>query len=172
MNSASLRYPTGILWADYGRALAGVVLCGAPLLLVDVNPWFGLLLGVGLFLFTLYGVRTALRQKTRYTFDTDRLCAEGATRAVVEWARLDRLKLNYYSTKRDRSDGWMQLSVGSGGGRLVKIDSSLDGFHDVVERAAHAAEAADVEMSDPTRVNLRSMGIMVAQRAEAGQDLA
>ena len=24
MNSASLRYPTGILWADYGRALAGV----------------------------------------------------------------------------------------------------------------------------------------------------
>ena len=172
MNSASLRYPTGILWADYSRALTGVVLCGAPLLLVDVNRWLGLCLGVGLILFALYGVRTAMRQKTRYTLEADKLCAEGVSRSVVEWARLDRLKLNYYSTKRDRSDGWMQLSAGSVGGRLVKIDSSLDGFHDIVERAAHAAEAADVEMSDSTRVNLRSMGIMVAERAQAEQDLA
>jgi hypothetical protein len=172
LNSASLRYPTGILWADYSRALTGVVLCGAPLLLVDVNRWLGLCLGVGLILFVLYGVRTAMRQKTRYTLDADELCAEGAGRSVVEWARLDRLKLNYYSTKRDRSDGWMQLSAGSVGGRLVKIDSSLDGFHDIVERAAHAAEAAGVELSDSTRVNLRSMGIMVAERAQAEQDLA
>jgi hypothetical protein len=172
LNSASLRYPSGILWADYCRALAGVVLCGAPLLLVEVNRWFGLFLGAGLCLFALYGVRTALRQKTRYTVDADRLSAEGVIRTAVEWARLDRLRLNYYSTKRDRSDGWMQLSIGSVGGRLVKIDSSLEGFHDIVEQAAHAAEAADVAMSDSTRVNLRSMGIMVAKRAEAGQDLA
>jgi hypothetical protein len=171
LNSASLRYPTRILWADYARALAGVVLCGAPLLVVEVNHWLGLLLGAGVFLFALYGMRTALRQKTRYTFDADKLCADGVTHVAVEWAQLDRLKLNYYSTKRDRSDGWMQLSAGSVGGRLVKIDSSLDGFHDIVERAAHAAEAADVEMSESTRANLRSMGIMVAERAAAGQGL-
>ena len=58
--------------------------------------------------------------------------------------RLDRLKLSYFSTKRDRSDGWMQLSVGSTGGRMVKVNSSLDGFHDIVERAARAAEAGGV----------------------------
>ena len=36
---------------------------------------------------------------------------------LVEWNRLDRLKLSYFSTKRDRSDGWMQLTLGSAGGR-------------------------------------------------------
>ena len=68
----------------------------------------------------------------------------------IEWDRLDRLKLSYFSTKRDRSDGWMQLTVGSAGGRTVKIDSSLDGFHDVVERAARAAaeDGCDDERGD------------------------
>ena len=84
----------------------------------------------------------------------------------MEWGRLDRLKLSYFSTKRDRSDGWMQLSVGSTGGRQVKVDSSLDGFHDIVERAARAAEAGGVGLSEATRANLRSMGISVAGQEE------
>jgi hypothetical protein len=84
----------------------------------------------------------------------------------VEWARLDRLKLSYFSTKRDRSDGWMQLSVGSAGGRMVKVDSSLDGFHDIVERAARAAATGGVGLSEATRANLRSMGISVVGQEE------
>ena len=59
----------------------GVVLCGVhPLLVVEVNYWLGLLLGAGfVFLFALYGVRTALRQKTRYTFSMpmQALCRRG-----------------------------------------------------------------------------------------------
>jgi hypothetical protein len=94
------------------------------------------------------------------------LCADGPAGGIVEWRRLDRLKLSYFSTKRDRSDGWMQLAVGSTGGRTVKIDSSLDGFHDVVERAAHAAGDTGLTLSEATRANLKAMGITVA-----GQEL-
>jgi len=166
LSSAELRYPRQTLWADYMRASAGVLLCGAPLLLLDVNRWLAYVLIAGFLLFALFLVRTALRHQTRYVLGPDTLCADGPAGTLVEWARLDRLKLSYFSTKRDRSDGWMQLSIGSTGGRAVKVDSSLDGFHDIVERAARAAEAGGLELSEATRVNLRSMGISVAGQEE------
>lgn len=164
MSSADLRYPRQTLWADYIRAVAGVLLCGLPLLGLEVNRWLALILGAGFVLFALFLVRTALRHHTRYLLGDDTLCADGPAGAVVEWKCIDRLKLSYFSTKRDRSDGWMQLTVGSAGGRTVKIDSSLDGFHDVVERAAHAAQAAGLTLSEATRTNLRAMGIALAGR--------
>ena len=166
MSSAELRYPRQTLWADYMRAAAGVLLCGAPLLLLDVNRWLAYILVAGFLLFALFLVRTALRHQTRYVLGPDTLCADGPAGTLVEWARLDRLKLSYFSTKRDRSDGWLQLSIGSTGGRMVKVDSSLDGFHDIVERAARAAEAGGVGLSEATRANLRSMGISVAGQEE------
>jgi len=85
---------------------------------------------------------------------------------LVEWSRLDRMKLSYFSTKRDRSGGWMQLTVGSAGSRLVRVDSALEGFYDIVERAAQAAETNGLELSVATRANLRSMGISVAGQEE------
>ena len=166
MSSAELRYPRQTLWADYLRATAGVLLCGAPLLLLDVNRWLAYCLAAGRVLFALFLVRTALRHQTRYVLGPDTLCADGPAGTLVEWGRLDRLKLSYFSTKRDRSDGWMQLSVGSTGGRLLKVDSSLDGFHDIVERAARAADAGGVGLSDATRANLRAMGVSVAGQEE------
>ena len=170
MSSADLRYPRQTLMADYGRATAGVLLCGAPLALLDVNRWLALILLLGFLLFAAFLARTALRHHTRYVLGPDTLCADGPAGTLVEWNRLDRLKLSYFSTKRDRSDGWMQLSIGSAGGRAVKLDSSLDGFHDVVERAARAAEAAGLPLSDTTRANLKAMGISVADQNAAGQE--
>lgn len=166
MSSVDLRYPRPTLLADYVRAATGVVLCGAPLLLLDVNRWLGVLLGAGFVLFGLFFLRTALRQRTRYLLGPDTLCADGPAGTLVEWNRLDQLKLSYFSTKRDRSDGWMQLAVRSVGGRTVKVDSSLDGFYDIVERAARAAETTGLELSTATRANLRSMGLSVAGQEE------
>ena len=167
MSSAGLRYPRPTLVADYIRAAAGVVLCGAPLLLLEVNRWLAAILFAGFLLFALFLVRTALRHHTRYVLAPDTLCADGPAGTLVEWSRLDRMKLSYFSTKRDRSDGWMQLAVGSAGGRLVRVDSALEGFYDIVERAARAAETVGVPLSVATRANLRSMGISVAGQEEA-----
>jgi hypothetical protein len=166
LSTADLRYPRQTLWADYIRATVGVLLCGVPLLALEVNRWLGLILAAGFVLFALFLARTALRHHTRYRLGPDTLCADGPAGTLVEWNRLDRLKLSYFSTKRDRKDGWMQLTIGSAGGRSVKIDSSLDGFHDVVERSAEAAEATGLSLSDATRANLRAMGISVAGQEE------
>ena len=148
------------------RAALGVVLCGAPLVALDVNKWLAAVLGAGFVLFALFFVRTALRQKTRFLLSPDALCVDGPRGSVVEWNRLDRLKLSYYSTRRDRAGGWMQLAVGSVGGAMVKVDSALDGFYDIVERAARAAEVNHLELTQPTRANLMSMGISVAGQEE------
>jgi len=166
LSTADLRYPRQTLLADYIRAGIGAVLCGLPLLLIDVNHWIAILLLAGFLLFAAFCVRTALRQRTRYILGPDTLCADGPAGTLVEWNRLDRMKLSYFSTKRDRSDGWMQLSIGSAGGRTVKVDSALEGFYDIVERAARAAEASGLELSRTTRVNLQSMGISVAGQEE------
>jgi hypothetical protein len=166
LSLADLRYPRQTLWADYIRAGIGTALCGLPLLLLDVNRWVALILAAGFFLFASFFVRTALRQRTRYVLGPDTLCADGPAGTLVEWSRLDRLKLSYFSTKRDRSGGWMQLAVGSAGGRVVKVDSALEGFYDIVERAARAAESLDLPLSVATRANLRSMGISVAGQEE------
>jgi hypothetical protein len=136
------------------------------LLTLDVNRWLAAVLGAGFLLFALFLARTALRQRTGYVLAADTLCAIGPVGALVEWNRLDRLKLSYYSTKRDRTEGWMQLAVGSAGGRTIKVDSALEGFYDIVERAAQAAEANRVELAAATRANLRSMGISVAGQEE------
>lgn len=166
MSSSDLRYPRPTLLADYVRAGIGVVLCGLPLVLIDVNHWIAGILLAGFVLFAAFFARTALRQHTRYVLGPDTLCADGPAGSLVEWSRLDRMKLSYFSTKRDRSDGWMQLTVGSAGARTVKVDSALEGFYDIVERAARAAESTGVELSAATRANLRSMGISVAGQEE------
>jgi hypothetical protein len=166
VSSTDLRYSQQTIWSDYIRAGAGAVLCGLPLVSLDVNRWLAVLLGAGFVLFAVFFVRTALRQRTRYILSADTLCADGPRGSLVEWGRIDRLKLSYYSTKRDRTGGWMQLSVGSAGHNVVKVDSSLEGFYDIVERAARAAEGANLPLSSATRANLRSMGISVAGQEE------
>ena len=60
----------------------------------------------------------------------------------------------------------MQLAVGSAGSRTIKVDSALEGFYDIVERAAQAAEANGVALAVATRANLRSMGMSVAGQEE------
>ena len=166
MSSAELRYSHQTLWADYLRAGTGAVLCGLPLAVLEVNRWVAVILGAGFALFAIFFVRTALRQRTRYVLGPDTLCADGPVGTLVEWSRIDRMSLSYFSTKRDRADGWMQLAVGSAGARLVRVDSTLEGFYDIVERAARAAETVNLPLNVATRANLRSMGISVADQEE------
>ena len=53
---------------------------------------------------------------------------------------------------------WMQLTLASQGDTL-KIDSRLDGFVEIVERAAEAARDNDVPLSRITQANLRALEI-------------
>jgi hypothetical protein len=160
-------YPASAMFGDYLRSAAGLVPTGLLFATAPVGAVAGAVLGGFAAIFAVFGLRTALRHGTSLEMTETELRARGPWSGTIAWAELDRMKLAYYSTKRDRTGGWMQLAVGSAGARTVKVDSSLDGFYDIVERAAQAAEAQEIELSGATRANLRSMGITVAGQEES-----
>jgi hypothetical protein len=109
-------------------------------------------------LFAVYGARTWIRSATRITLDEEEISASGPRKATLRWHELVRIKLNYYSTRRDRTKGWMQMKL-EGDGETVRLDSSLEGFADIARRAAREAALRGIVLPPATRTNLAALGI-------------
>jgi hypothetical protein len=164
------RYPVRELAGDYLRAGAGLAATMGPLLFVPASPVMMWLLGGLAALFLAFGARTALRQMTVVRVDDAGITAIGPVGATIAWNDLGRLALAYYSTRRDRTRGWMQLSL-KGAGRGVRVDSTIDGFRDIALAAARAAERKGLALSPATTGNLAALGIEVHPAAEARPDV-
>ena len=76
------------------------------------------------------------------------------------------MSLRYYTTRRDKLDGWMLLKIRGKGG-VVTLDSSLEGFDDIVRRALAAARANEIALEPGTLTNLPAMGIDATSDIEA-----
>lgn len=151
-------YPPSALIPDYLRAGAGLLLSGGPLLLADPSSLMVYVL-VGLAaLFSLYGLRTLVRQMWRLEVTENGVTTAGPFGGSVRWDELSALQLSYFSTRRDRSDGWMQLKLRGADGNL-RIESTLSDFDAVVARAASAAGRRDLALNESTRANLATLGI-------------
>jgi hypothetical protein len=155
------RYPAAALTTDYLRAGAGFLLTGGPLLLAKPSPLMVYVLGGLAILFLLFGLRTALRQMTRFEMTDSRLSAAGPLGATIRWATLETVQLRYFSTRRDRSEGWMQLKLKSGEGS-VRLDSELSDFDTIAARAAYEAEHRGLALSETTRANLATLDVRSA----------
>lgn len=159
MDAAQYRYTGNTLIGDYARAGVGFLVCAAPLVFTTVN-WMTILLGCLAILFLAFGIKTAIRHQTVFTVDGEGVAAVGPFGRQVRWRDLDSFKLAYYATKRDKekSTGWMEATLGGPGGK-VKVDSTLEGFHDIVEHATKSALANGVALARATRANLKAMDI-------------
>lgn len=153
------RYSSAALNGDLARAGIGFGLCVTPLILVNLQYWVMLLLAGPAAIFAVFGVRTWLRRRCRIAVDERGITMTGFSPAKLSWRDLERYKLSYFSTRRDRSNGWMQLNLRSAHGRL-SIDSNLDGFEEVCRRAFEAATENDVELSSATLRNLAELGLV------------
>jgi hypothetical protein len=161
------RYQPKGVYSDYARAGVGVLIVATPLVAFDANPWVaGILLGLTV-LFVLFGARTLVRHRTRIELTDSRLVCEAAGRAEILWDKLDRIKLAYYATKRDRTGGWMQLTVW-GNGKKVTVDSDLQEFPAIVAAAMRAAQAKSLSFDPATEANLSHLGLLPARGAGPG----
>ena len=151
-------YPTAAMVGDYLRAAAVVVPVSVVFVAVPVGTVAVVVLGSFAALFGIFGLRTLLRHGTSLEMTDTELRAEGVWRRTIAWAELDRMKLAYYSTSRDRRNGWMQLELGARGAR-VKLDSRIDGFDQLLWRAAEVAAARGIALDDATAANLQALGI-------------
>lgn len=152
------RYPINALLADYGRAALGLAATGGPLLFVPPNPAMVIILGGMAGLFLIFGLRTGLRQLTTVEVSERGVRVTGLRSTALDWTVLKGLRIRYYSTRRDRTQGWMQLKLDGPDG-TIGFDSHLDGFDELVKRAAAAARTAGLTLNEATLDNLGALGI-------------
>ncbi len=155
-------YPTAAMVGDYLRAAAGLVPTGVVFATEPVGTVAATVLGSFAAVFGIFGLRTVLRHGTRLEMSDTELRALGAWPCTISWAELDRMKLTYYSTRRDRRSGWMQLDLSAGGARL-KLDSRIAGFDRLVLRAAEVAVSRGIALNEATLSNLTALGIRLPE---------
>lgn len=151
-------YPRQALRSAYALACVGMVIGFGPLLLAEPAPLFRWLLGAMGALFLVYFVRTVVRQLTRIEIDASGIGAHGPLGAVIRWDDVRAVRLNYYSTRPDRSGGWMEFIV-KGSRRSLCIESTLEDFVELVGEVMRQARARGVEADERTRENLRAIGL-------------
>ncbi|MBV8132338.1 MAG: hypothetical protein JO282_07505 [Alphaproteobacteria bacterium] len=151
-------YPTSAMYGDYLRAAAGFVPTAAILVIMPIGVVAATVLSGFAALFAVFGVRTILRHGTRFEMTKSALRASGLRRASITWGKLDRMTLAYYSTRRDRRDGWMQLELRSGRTK-VKLDSRIEGFAELVDKSARTAHSCGLTLNATTLANLAALGV-------------
>lgn len=162
------RYPSAVILADYRRAGIGFLATAGPLAAVDPGPLAGSLLGVCAVLFAVFGFRAVLRHRLVVICDADGIEARALFSKKIAWRALRGLELRYYATKRDRTMGWMQLTLkgrdsgaGIGGTASLRLESTLCGFDALTWVAVQAAQENDLLLSPTTLTNLEARGIKV-----------
>lgn len=152
------RYPPPVLIGDGLRGGIGLILTAGPLIALDVHWIVGWVLGAGVVLFGAFLARTALRGLTVVRVGDQGIGTDGPLGRTIAWPSLTGMRLNYYAVKRNRPDGWMYLVL-KGDRGTMKLESTLSGFEDIVDRAFQAARRNGVAMSETTVTNLVALGI-------------
>lgn len=153
------RYPWRAMLPDYARALLGILCTMTPLILMDLSiVVVGVLVFVAM-IFVLFAAQAVLRHATRILVSEREIRARPLGGRIA-WDSLTRLKLAYFSLRRDGRGGWMELKMQSGR-RTLRIDSRLNGFTEVVRQAAAAARHACLDLDTSTLSNLATLDIRV-----------
>ena len=160
-----LHYEWPEVRADYWRAAAGMALTGTPLLIVRPGAIVFWILLAMFALFAVFGFRTLMRHHMEIKVGSNAVTRRGSGvwgrfSRSVKLAKLRRMKLRYFSPRRDRRDGWMQLRLWDGRTAL-SIDSALAGFDTVLEYAVSAAARNRLVLDPATRANLSGLGVRV-----------
>jgi hypothetical protein len=161
------RYDRKALRGDYWRGGAGLAFSAAALWIGGSNAFTLWLFGLCAAVFALFLIRTGLRNLTIYELTADGLNRSNAAgwrwaERRFAWDGLERFRLRFFATRRDRSQGWMELSLRGRDGAL-KLESTLDGFEAVLKSAVAAAEEKGVAMNETTLANLAALGIVPAR---------
>jgi len=151
---------------DYAGSAIGLACSLGPLAFLQPAAAVAWVLAAAAAFFLVYFARTVCRQLTHIELGEAGIRARGPLGAAIRWENLRSLRLDYYSTRRDREGGWMQLRLRSAQ-RTIRIDSEVDGFADIARAAAAEARRRGVDIDEATRANLRALGI-----AQGPADLA
>ena len=155
-------YPVRAIRADYMRAGIGMACCLAPLAVSGVAWPLAAVFATFAALFAIFGLRVMGRQAMRVRVTATGVSADGWRTVHIAWGEMSAMSLAYYSTRREKAKGWMQLRL-KGRVGTVRVESTIDGFDSLVRTAARAAGANGVVLDLATRSNLGALGIELAE---------
>ena len=150
------RYPSHTIASDYTRAGVGTVLTLAPLSAVPATSIAGIVLSLLGALFIFFGGRTWIRGRTVAQLSDECLAVTALRYKTILWQDMAALELRYFATRRDRSQGWMQLTLKSADTTL-RLESTLEDFEKITRTAARAASRRGLSLSPSTLENLRAL---------------
>jgi hypothetical protein len=150
------RYSPAALLPDYMRAGSGLAVTVVPLLFTSPSSVMVYVLAGLAALFLAFGVRVVLKQLTRIEVTPAGVGAFGPLGGNIAWEDLRNVSIRYFSTRRDRSQGWMQLTIVGQQGR-IRADSSISGFSDLARTALRQADRLGVAVSEGTRANAAAL---------------
>ncbi len=154
------RWPRAALAGDYLRSGIGFGISLLFLLLVPLGSIASFSFLILTVIFSLYLAQTVLRAKTTLALLPEGLAVAGFFgNRVIRWDALDQFSLRYYTLRRDKAAGWMDLKLGSGR-NIVTLDDRLDGFRPILARAWEAARERDIGISSSTYANLTAAGLL------------
>lgn len=158
------RYPRRALTGDFVRAGVGLALTLGPALAIPATSAAQFILLPLAGLFAVFGIRTWLRSVAVIAVTAQDISLSAPWRARLAWENLMDVRLDYYSTRFDRTGGWMQLMLkGNGGpdGGTIRLDSTLEGFNEIARQTADVVRASKLNLSEATRANFGALGIAV-----------
>jgi hypothetical protein len=180
------RYPIGALSSDYLRVAVGLALTLGPLLLLELAAPIAWLLAALAILFVGFGLRTGVRQLSAVELSPQGIAIRGPVSRHLAWDELARIKLAYYAPRgwgsarrRDRyhergareegqrERGWLQLTLQGTRGRPVRVESTLEGFDQVLRRAMAMATRKQLDLDPTTTANLSALGLDADEPADA-----
>ena len=153
----SYRYPASAIICDYVRGGIGVSVFLIPVVVFDlpaVSLYVCIAMGT---LFVFYLRQTVVRHRTRIDMD-DRMIRNRSDAECFAWSELSRVALRYFSVRRDRDGGWLELRLSSGG-RSLHLDSRIEGFERIAAQAVRAAVENGLPLDSATLCNFDALGI-------------
>lgn len=158
------RYSVDAMTADYARGMGGIVLTAVPIGFLDPARPVYWVLAAAAAMFLVYFVRAVVRHLTQIELSETGIAARGPFGAAIAWDELRSMTLNHYTTRSDRSGGWMQLDL-SARRRSIRVDSNLGNFAELASVSAREALRRGHRLDDRTRTNLSALGVRLEGNA-------
>ena len=152
------RYSFRALMPQYIRGLIGLALMAGPLVFAETTDTGAIILGIGTVAFVVYVLNTIQGHISVIECGENGITVGGPVPRRIDWADLTDLRLRYFSTRRDRENGWMQLVL-KRPGASIRIESTLTGFKDIVAIAIKAAHKKGIHLSPATLGNLEVLSV-------------
>jgi hypothetical protein len=164
------RYGPGALNGDFVRAGIGLGLSGLALGITPPGSVAWWIMGPAFLIFLVFGLQTLARTRTRIVVGAEGVGSHlalgragpqacGPFSRYIPWEEVKEIRLRFFPTRRDRSQGYMQLKV-KGSGTLIAVEPALEDFSDCVGLVWQRAREAGVATDPATFENLKSLGIV------------